>query len=107
MTYLLRIKLALSPCAGSSDWKTYETDTLKTVEKELLDKLLSLNYLNESDWEKLERLVNLLQSNFTCKVLQDFPMLSRDDIHIILLMRIGMKNIESQDYYISCQYHSV
>ena len=57
-----------------------------TLEKKFLDKLLSLNYLNESDWEELESLVNLLQNDFTCKVRQNFPMLSRDDIHIILLM---------------------
>ena len=65
-----------------------------TLEREFLDKLLSLNYLNESDWAELESLVNLLQNDFTCKVRQNFPMLSRDDIHIILLMHIGMKNIE-------------
>ena len=41
-----------------------------------------------------EILVNLLQSNFTCEVRQNFPMLSRDDIHILLLIRVGMKNIE-------------
>ncbi len=28
------------------------------------------------------------------KFVKIFPMLSRDDIHIILLMHIGMKNIE-------------
>lgn len=65
-----------------------------TLERKLLDKLLSLNYLNESDWEELESLVNLLQNDFTYKVRRDFPMLSRDDIHIILLMRVGMKNVE-------------
>ena len=65
-----------------------------TLEREFLDQSLSLNYLNESDWTELERLVNLLQNDFTCKISQNFPMLSRDDIHIILLMHIGMKNIE-------------
>lgn len=65
-----------------------------TLEREFLNKLLSLNYLNESDWEELESLVNLLQNDFTRKVRQNFPMLSRDDMHIILLMYIGMKNVE-------------
>ena len=64
------------------------------VKKELLSKLLSKNYLDETDWEELEDSVNLLQNNFTCKLCQNFPMLSRDDIHIILLLYVGMKNIE-------------
>ena len=46
-----------------------------TLEREFLDKLLSLNYLNESDWAELESLVNLLQNDFTFKVSQNFPML--------------------------------
>lgn len=62
------------------------------VEKELLDKVLSKNYLNETDWEYLEHSLNLLQNNVVCKFHQNFPMLSRDDVHIILLMRLGMKN---------------
>lgn len=57
-----------------------------TLEREFLDKLLSLNYLNESDWAELESLVNLLQNDFTCKVRQNFPMLSRDDIHYSALI---------------------
>ncbi len=68
--------------------------SLLILEKEHLDKLSSMNYLNETDWEELENLVNLLQNNFTCEVRQNFPMLSRDDIHILLLIRVGMKNVE-------------
>ncbi|UVO99560.1 hypothetical protein NXV86_06050 [Bacteroides sp. BFG-257] len=64
------------------------------VKKELLNKLLSKNYLDEADWEELEGSVNLLQNNFTCKLCQNFPILSRDDIHIILLIYVGMKNVE-------------
>ena len=43
------------------------------VKKELLNKLLSKNYLDEADWEELEDSVNLLQNNFTCKLCQNFP----------------------------------
>lgn len=32
------------------------------VKKELLNKLLSKNYLDETDWEELEDSVNLLQT---------------------------------------------
>ena len=37
-----------------------------TLEREFLDKLLSLNYLNESDWAELEiaRLLHILPRSF-------------------------------------------
>ncbi|WP_291529099.1 hypothetical protein [Bacteroides sp. UBA939] len=64
------------------------------VRKELLDNFLSKKHLNETDWEELEGSVNLLHNNFACKLCRNFSMLSKDDVHIILLMRIGMKNVK-------------
>lgn len=43
-----------------------------TLEREFLDKLLSLNYLNESDWAELESLVNLLQMTLHVKFVKIF-----------------------------------
>lgn len=62
------------------------------IEGELWDKMLSLHCLNEIEWKELEYSVNVTSDNFVDKIRQDYPVLSEDDIHIILLMRIDMKN---------------
>lgn len=70
-------------------------ETNKSVlERELQNKLLSLKDLNETEWKKLEYSVNQLQDNFVSSLREKFSGLSKDDIHIILLMRINIKNIE-------------
>ena len=66
----------------------------RITERELQDKLLSLKDLNVAEWKMLEYSVNLLQENFVTKLREEFPILSKDDIHIILLIRINMENIE-------------
>lgn len=70
-------------------------ETNKSVlERELQNKLLSLKDLNEAEWKELECSVNQLQDNFVYNLREFFSVLSKDDIHIILLMRINIKNIE-------------
>ena len=59
----------------------------RVLERELQNKLLSLKDLNETEWKKLEY-------NFVSSLREKFSGLSKDDIHIILLMRINIKNIE-------------
>ena len=66
----------------------------RITERELQDELLSLKDLNVAEWKMLEYSVNLLQENFVTKLREEFPVLSKDDIHIILLIRINMENIE-------------
>ena len=63
----------------------------RITERELQDKLLSLKDLNVAEWKMLEYSVNLLQENFVTKLREEFPVLSKDDIHIILLIRINME----------------
>ena len=46
------------------------------------------------DWEELEHSISLLQDNFIYKLYKKFPMLSKDDIRIVLLMRINMQNVD-------------
>lgn len=62
------------------------------IEGRLWDKMLSLKCLNKVEWKELEYLVNVSSEHFADKIRQDYPVLSEDDIHIILLMRIDMKN---------------
>lgn len=63
-------------------------------EKKMLDKFLSLKCPNEMDWEELEHSISLLQDNFIYRLYKKFPMLSKDDIRIVLLMRINMQNVD-------------
>ncbi len=64
------------------------------MERRLWDKILSLKCLNDAEWKELESSINLSQNSFANKIRQRFPVLSEDDIHIILLMRIDMRNTE-------------
>ncbi|VFB13570.1 Uncharacterised protein [Bacteroides heparinolyticus] len=64
------------------------------IKTELWNKIFSLNYLNDSEWKELESFLNLSQNNFVEKLRQNFPILSQDDIRIIFLLRLGMKNSE-------------
>lgn len=43
-----------------------------------------------SNWDDLESFINQSQENFVQKIRRDYPSLSEDDIHIILLMRVGL-----------------
>lgn len=63
-------------------------------EKQMLDKFLSLKCPNEMDWEELEHSISQLHDNFIYKLYKKFPMLSKDDIRIVLLMRINMQNVD-------------
>lgn len=71
----------------------YDTD-LSMLEHELINRLLASRYLGQVEWEELECSINRTQDNFSHKIRLDFPMLSKDDIHIILLIRINMRNID-------------
>lgn len=42
------------------------------------------------NWDDLEFFINQSQEGFVQKIRRDYPSLSEDDIHIILLMRVGL-----------------
>ncbi len=54
----------------------------------------SLSAISDCDWNKLEFWVNLHQDGFIYKLRYYYPILSEDDIHIILLLRIGYSNAQ-------------
>lgn len=51
-------------------------------------------YLTQSNWKYIEQEVDSLQKNFIRKIRSLYPSLTEDDIHIILLLRIGFTNKE-------------
>ena len=44
--------------------------------------------IKEDDWETVEQHLNKKQDNFVVKLRQDYPLLSEEDIHIIVLLRL-------------------
>ena len=51
-------------------------------------------HLTRGDWKDMERIVDSFQDDFFDKIRTTYPLLSEDDIHIILLLRIDMSNRE-------------
>lgn len=68
-----------------NDWKTtYDTQVY----------IMSLSVIRTYDWNKIELWINLHQNGFVYKLRRYYPVLSEDDIHIILLLRIDFNNAQ-------------
>lgn len=50
------------------------------------------NEFTMSDWLELEILINHVQNGFTKRLRKIYPMLTEDDIHVILLLRSNMEH---------------
>ena len=48
--------------------------------------------IKEDDWETVEQYLNKEQDNFVDKLRQDYPLLSEEDIHIIVLLRLEVSH---------------
>ena len=48
--------------------------------------------IKEDDWETVEQHLNKKQDNFVVKLRQDYPLLSEEDIHIIVLLRLEVSH---------------
>lgn len=48
--------------------------------------------IKEDDWETVEQYLNKEQDNFVVKLRQDYPLLSEEDIHIIVLLRLEVSH---------------
>lgn len=59
---------------------------------QLLEWLNTFPQLEKKDWEKMEQLVDQEQDGFIVKLRYDYPMLVEEDIHIIILLRLGMSH---------------
>lgn len=68
-----------------NDWETtYDAQVYIT----------SLSVIRNYDWNKIELWINLHQNGFVYKLRRYYPVLSEDDIHIILLLRIDFNNAQ-------------
>lgn len=48
--------------------------------------------IKKEDWETVEQYINKEQDNFVVKLWQDYPLLLKEDIHIIVLLRLGVSH---------------
>lgn len=80
---------------------TQESRILKDRERHLIGLLFKNNqllskakseptYINEAQWLEIIQLSDLLYTNFTHKLHDDFPSLTEEDIRFCTLMRLGM-----------------
>lgn len=70
---------------NEEEWKTvYDVQIYVT----------SLSAISDCNWNKLEFWINLHQDGFIYKLRHYYPILSEDDIHIILLLRIDFSNVQ-------------
>lgn len=65
--------------------------------EELLILTSSLYQVDKQKWKELETLVNKYQNDFIKKIRMNYAFLSEDDIHIILLLRIGLSHTQISD----------
>lgn len=73
-----------------NDWETiYEAQIY----------ISSLSVISNHDWSQLELWINLHQDGFIYKLRRYYPALSEDDIHIILLLRIGFNNAQISELF--------
>ncbi len=61
--------------------------------------ITSLSVISNYDWNKLELWINLHQDAFVYKLRRYYPVLSEDDIHIILLLRIDFNNAQIAELF--------
>lgn len=66
----------------------------KISQEEIKHYVYSLKYFDANVWISLECMINDVQENSIESIRQYYPLLSEDDIHIILLLLIGLSNRE-------------
>lgn len=64
-----------------------------------IKELLHRKPFAESDWIKIEDFINDTQNRFVYRLTYNFPKLTQDDIHTILLMRLNLTNKEIANFY--------
>lgn len=61
--------------------------------------LLRNKPFQQTHWNKIEIFINNTQHNFTQQLINNFPTLTQEDIHIILLIRLHLSNKEIAEFY--------
>lgn len=68
--------------------------------EQLLEWLNTFPQIEKKDWKKMELFLNKEQNDFLVKLRADYPILLEEDIHIIILLRLGVSHEN-----IACIFH--
>ncbi|RJU39571.1 hypothetical protein DXA24_18600, partial [Bacteroides sp. CF01-10NS] len=83
---------------NEEEWKTvYDVQIYVTSLSAI--SVTSLSAISDCNWNKLEFWINLHQDGFIYKLRHYYPVLSEDDIHIILLLRIDFSNAQISELF--------
>lgn len=67
--------------------------------KEEMEQFLLSSKVTPDDWTKLEKYINLSQDDFMSKLRNTYPTLSEDEIHMLILIRLGWDNNQLALFY--------
>lgn len=84
-----KVKATAEFASGTSKKIDYGTEI-----DEIHNLIQACSQLSKQDWQRLEELINQTQNSFVSKVRRDYPSLTENDIHIILLTRLGLTHQE-------------
>lgn len=64
-----------------------------------IKELLKCTQFCDKDWDRIRQYINDTQNMFVWKLINKYPALSREDINIVLLMRLNISNAEIAAFY--------
>lgn len=64
-----------------------------------IKELLKCTQFCDKDWDRIRQYINDTQNLFVWKLINKYPALSREDINIVLLMRLNISNTEIASFY--------
>lgn len=77
----------------------YISKHITQLQTDDIQSLIQQVQFDNRNWEQLVQYINITQNNFVKKLMIRYPSLTNEDIHTIMLMRIGMSNSEIADFY--------
>lgn len=99
-----RMKYAIEMRNKEIQIKTMRDFLLRKVD--IVNKLESLKsnsrekiVLSDEDWEEIEIFLNNADGNFTIRLHQTFPDLATKDVHLLMLLRLGISNASMAAIY--------
>lgn len=67
--------------------------------KEKMEELFNNSDIKDKDWAELEEIVNEMLNGFAGRLREKFNRLSEDEIHCVLLIRIGLDNFQLSNIF--------
>lgn len=71
----------------------------QNLSEQEIKELLKCTQFCDKDWDRIRQYINDTQNMFVWKLINKYPALSREDINIVLLMRLNISNAEIAAFY--------